>query len=1365
MIRYSPGKRHRLRLETLEQRQLLSADQPWIRPTDSDLLGDQFAQIESGTVFAGFDDRHGQEIWFNPPSYQTARMVSDTTDGPEGSSIDHLTAAGPYAYYTTEHFEAGSSSKRTVMSLWRTDGTEAGTVRLHWTVNGRIEQVVTLNEIVFAFVKQYDFINSRDASYIVSGDPMRPGAKIVWSDPIQTLVYGSQNDPLRISGDSVYFSTTTENSAGKDTRTFFRILDQQLESLGETELVDRLRHIHSVIPFGDRVLIARSGRSTIVSEVGRKELIDDLLLVERDGGIDSIFGVQQDPGRFRDLILIGESIVFSYHDAETEQSDLWLFHPQLDQPKMIGPIDRADLNLQTSVPLIRYAGALFAGFSQSETNLGFLGRFDLASETWTFSSQPTDLYSYGVVQVGGKLLFQHDFSSERIPLSVIDLETLTDQIITDYQRGGLADLVSVGDRGFLVHYETDSASDQYWKAVISSYDPKLGLREITRFAYEPGVRVNLHSTTQGQLFATFETLIRDQVLRYDPQINAFLPIASTEKFVDTKGYDSGKVHTLGRLDEDLFYFAKELPTGTAVYVSDGTELGTRPVFSLDDIAVEDGLSNLTIHGVYAASDGVYVVTRYRDEALPRRYAHDIWSISLDGEKRQVFRSQGEASFLMDVLGVVLDRLVYVRESLVDPGQKVYSARSPSSHRSDATVIADDIAVAISGGDLAAIQSGGKLFFYGYDTAIDPEETFPLRSQVVSSAFKFAHSRFVWETDGTPDGLRKLGPNEMPNRVQRFLESSSRRRLLGRGSDYWLISDGRDDQGRTQFLRWFDGEDSPHLFEIPGVQPNQRVPYVGDHLLYQVREDFKTKINRFHVPTGQVTTLAGLTNNTSQSSYPYIVSSNHHPFAVAKTYHPYIDYQDFATDGSRLVALSNDADSFLTSSFIDRNLLLDEGRIELPSGFVKLPSSLTQKIVVTSSNEQISLLAGDRIQFTSKSTDVVADLSHSGQEIVIDVDSLSAGHVKRIGLMQLAGTAKIRFVGTLLSDEEVRYVDTGGELLIMIAGIEITVGKDSPLTIVDEFFNPDRQFFTGSSDDHILLSRTDGMRQVQVTNQSGQWSVQVKNEFAANGPYQVLTGTGNDVVTMEQEFSERTPFGGSPEVEVIDSINGQDDLKVNLPSSYVPLRSDQDTVLYHVPLQQWVRFTVATGNRPLHHVVNPPDVNLDGNVTPFDALQVINFLARLAGSADGSTTGWNDFKPDVSGDGDTTPLDALLVINEIGRRMSSTSILTSAEAEDADAVVFVSLLAPSQDSDDRSEDAPIDADPRNVMSKQQAEVECGVPVEFVDESQTIPKSILSPSKNRNVNVVDSALGQFVSLMTEEASWAKSTSLSSTDTSRP
>jgi len=72
-----------------------------------------------------------------------------------------------------------------------------------------------------------------------------------------------------------------------------------------------------------------------------------------------------------------------------------------------------------------------------------------------------------------------------------------------------------------------------------------------------------------------------------------------------------------------------------------------------------------------------------------------------------------------------------------------------------------------------------------------------------------------------------------------------------------------------------------------------------------------------------------------------------------------------------------------------------------------------------------------------------------------------------------------------------------------------------------------------------------------------------------------------------------------------------------------------------------RTLLAAGFGCEHNFVDPEDVNVDGGVTPLDALVVVNQL-----NDSGEREASQDMFTDVNGDGTLTPLDAMLVINRM-----------------------------------------------------------------------------------------------------------------------
>ncbi|NND97106.1 MAG: hypothetical protein HKN47_07250, partial [Pirellulaceae bacterium] len=71
--------------------------------------------------------------------------------------------------------------------------------------------------------------------------------------------------------------------------------------------------------------------------------------------------------------------------------------------------------------------------------------------------------------------------------------------------------------------------------------------------------------------------------------------------------------------------------------------------------------------------------------------------------------------------------------------------------------------------------------------------------------------------------------------------------------------------------------------------------------------------------------------------------------------------------------------------------------------------------------------------------------------------------------------------------------------------------------------------------------------------------------------------------------------------------------------------------------------------PQHNGLAPLDTNRDGFVSPGDVMTILQALAekQASGIASGEEAGSSTALPDVTNDGDVTPMDALMVINDLG----------------------------------------------------------------------------------------------------------------------
>lgn len=92
-----------------------------IRPGTPDSSPHSITKINGGILFAAFDDTYGQELWKSDGTEAGTVMVKDIRPGTSGSSIANLININGTVFFTAEDGVHG-------VELWKSDGTQAGTV-------------------------------------------------------------------------------------------------------------------------------------------------------------------------------------------------------------------------------------------------------------------------------------------------------------------------------------------------------------------------------------------------------------------------------------------------------------------------------------------------------------------------------------------------------------------------------------------------------------------------------------------------------------------------------------------------------------------------------------------------------------------------------------------------------------------------------------------------------------------------------------------------------------------------------------------------------------------------------------------------------------------------------------------------------------------------------------------------------------------------------------------------------------------------------------------------------------------------------------------------------------------------------------
>ena len=133
-----------------------------------------------------------------------------------------------------------------------------------------------------------------------------------------------------------------------------------------------------------------------------------------------------------------------------------------------------------------------------------------------------------------------------------------------------------------------------------------------------------------------------------------------------------------------------------------------------------------------------------------------------------------------------------------------------------------------------------------------------------------------------------------------------------------------------------------------------------------------------------------------------------------------------------------------------------------------------------------------------------------------------------------------------------------------------------------------------------------------------------------------------------------------------------------------------------------------------NLANPLDVNLDDQVSPIDALIVINAL-----NDDGQLSVETNYKIDTNGDGQTSPLDALIVIN--GLNDNSSTLITIDTSGDTPLVTVETAPANTTTDDSGSSDTSDTTDDIDTNDPTDADddttVDDSIPDDSTDDTGT------------------------------------------------
>ncbi|MEO1526321.1 MAG: dockerin type I domain-containing protein [Planctomycetota bacterium] len=1180
------------------------------------MFGDQYATIDAGVLFLGYDQQHGRELWLNSSPTRGSDLVKDLTTGESGSDIRSLVAgeSGKIAY-----FDVGRHQ------LWRTDGTEQGTTRI-WGDTRYVfsELTVVGDELIFEFTSQHG--PDGVAYYDPNADrffELTPDLLLHEDESNTELRESSQGSPFFVKDGDVHFVTSTQRSSRDYLARYYRVRALEIELRSELE-VENPASVQDVWQSGDRTVVAILNVSSQRTET---------LLTMDEAGDDSPIELPE----ARSLHSVNTALIEDelYVSLRTERfvDELWkLSLADLAWEQVAIPEDYRVLG---DAPLFSIHGDLFAGLRSSEGVS--VGR--LRNGQWNLSSPGPFLeYNRHAVLVGDRILYESLPDEDGVyRVLTLDPETLERSVEVfrgpgDPQTGIFGDLIGYG-----ITRPSDPAAERQYFQFPRSLDYPSPNRTL------PGNgNAELVMTPHGDVLVSVESSTGLEVYRYEPRLGEFLRIASHQRWID-----SSRINGLPqRASDGSFLFIDQHLDGDALYRSDGTELGNEAIFTNQDRFRSPGAYRepLDIVRLDLVDDRehVFVTIKRLDPSLPTGEAFDIFLVDFSGWTDPI-HSSTPTSYVADVLGVVNNQLVYSVWSIDAETQSVYATGTTTWLASNTRRILDSVPAATIAKFLAPIQSNELLYFYVPEAAPQRDDR-----RFFGNPSSYRAPGTIWLTDGRA-ATRPLRGTEMPSRVRDFLAERgwafAGHSFIGRFGENWLVQDLADADGFHRVHR-LSAESESVPVDFPDLAPNTTPVPAGNSILYR-KQSGESGVGRYDPYTETISTAPAY----SRVSGIFPEPAYSHPFAaVARQGFPTL-----VTDGFFSMEVPEAWNGFgeYSTTFIDRFALIDQQSLE-NTHESWLTFNTPDSWYVTASADQLNVLSqfvidanGTTNLSTSYSTptsDVTLNLRSSDAEIFVDIGSLRESTIKRLGIVpNPESTIHLRNYG----GEEIRYVDRDDHVLVMTAGIEISITKRQPLRIRDEMTSPQaRHFFTDDEDNQIRLSGGEDNTQV-VSFEGGEtpWSVNI----ATRGDSTYLhLGTGADTISIDDVYPRARLTRGAEQLHIHDTLRGDGTLAVELSDAYQPVERSSNEIRYDRVEQSQLSVIVTRANYGLHNPVMPADVNLDGAVSPVDALLIINRLQQMSFEMMEDGVAELDRLYDATSDGQVTTRDALYVINRMSQ---------------------------------------------------------------------------------------------------------------------
>nr|WP_165440487.1 dockerin type I domain-containing protein [Rubripirellula amarantea] len=1226
----------------------------------------EFADLGARQVFAHVDLRFGEELWASASESGPATMITDLLPGPDSSDINSLVSLGNNSYFTARTTNENGSIER---RLFRSDGTREGTQVIFDRPVGSQDLAVFQDQILFTVPNAFP-----NPPSIWISDGTRDGARQL------TLANGSldgqkNGTPFVVAEDRFYFSNRSSN--------------------------DDILFTSDGTPEGTSALALPEGWTTPYEQIETAmKLGDDHLLFVHRGCCDyDIVKVNSD----------GTTVAFS-HSLNLELSSRFRYYQQVGGNLFF--FDSASNLWQTNGTLAgtrKLTGSSvlpenttvdWTSLYSSGEQLVFQLRRDFTPRIASLNVRTGELFEFedASLTIGATTTLNGKFYySTGLAIIVLDFETgkWTEVVRTEASEG-VSELFTFHDQ---ILYLSKTIVYEHWFETIGEpvtlvkiLDHDGSSRTLGQIPRTPDDILRIRVANNGQtLIATRGAFNVAEVFRLNSPHAQLSRVAETQSDSFLAEADRRR-YNFTLLDDKTFAFTSGPSSSRqrSVWISDGTELGTRMVFSLDQMpSGTRPNSGASIDDVYAINGKVVFSTNLLDEDSTYSYSRWLWVADGKNTPRAIYRPGDGYGYLFDILGSVNDRLVFVTQSIVDPRRQTVWATNAKTHGIESLLEDVEVASRIDSLDVQedrSVVADERLFFRVAqkrplvntqirDTANDALEDDRLWFQ--------SDDPSLYETDGTGLGTRKVAkpfdlcsefcrPDvEVQAGVARIhFESKPSLAMLPGSIDFVSIPDqiGVNFEFVGRLGDSFIATDHTQLVAWNAVQDSVELLYASDSYISGMLVSGEKLFFIDHHGERQLYVSDGTTDGTAVSEFSIPSGQLAIGIHAAGASQVVVQFDDevWITDGkllnSELLGVVKRAPPFIYDNGFDTRVFASDVMyrgVLLPRGVSRYQTDDSTSLVSLSGDESGVELQTDN-EIASVWTDSVAELVTGEQVdlVSIDIDALAKSPTRLLNL-ELGPDATLRLhngngTTVVVSNQKDR-------LFLQFAGIEIDVKFTGRLNLIDELGTSRRRILAAIGDDELRFSFYENQHVLSLSHDDTTVRITLPEpaDFTDN-ELRIDLLAGTDEVLIDDTF-RLANLSQSLSIEIHDDINGSDQVALTLPTEY-RISKYGGTLYFSDPSSQRLSLRLSIANNEYQNPQNRFDVNLDGEVSSLDALNIVNALAH---QSFGFTIASSSTMPDVSGDGKLSAIDALQVINRIRQERITLPIDDEIFGEDED----------------------------------------------------------------------------------------------------